>query len=121
MIHPNTDVRWVNDIVGYGFEIAVRDIAKDEQITDDYGLFNLPTPMDINCGEQGCRGRVTGSDLDTYWQAWDLIVRPAVGKYHDVPQPLARYLDESTKSQLRRYAEGAEDYVSVFNLRNPSG
>jgi hypothetical protein len=26
---------------GYGFEIAVRDIYTDEELTDDYGLFNL--------------------------------------------------------------------------------
>jgi hypothetical protein len=102
---------------GYGFEIAIRDIAKGEQITDDYGLFNLPTPMEINCGEKGCRGRVTGEDLDRYWEEWDQLVRPAIDRFHSVAQPLARHLDESTTSQLRRYAEGKEDYLSVNNLR----
>ena len=26
---------------GYGFEMAIRDIQKGEQITDEYGIFNL--------------------------------------------------------------------------------
>ena len=31
---------------GYGFEIATRDIAAGEEITDEYGIFNLPAPLD---------------------------------------------------------------------------
>ena len=36
---------------GYGFEIALRDIQQGEQLTDDYGLFNIsrPHPDGIRC------------------------------------------------------------------------
>src|SRR5882762_139189 len=30
--------------VGYDFELAIRDIAAGEELTDDYGTFNLTTP-----------------------------------------------------------------------------
>src|SRR5690606_207308 len=30
---------------GYGFEIAIRDIKPGEQITDEYGIFNLDSEM----------------------------------------------------------------------------
>jgi hypothetical protein len=35
---------------GCGFEIANRDIAAGEEITDEYGLFNLQAPMAVDCG-----------------------------------------------------------------------
>ncbi len=33
----------------YGFEIAIRDIEAGEQITDEYGMFNMPEPMNLSC------------------------------------------------------------------------
>jgi hypothetical protein len=40
---------------GCGFEIANRDIAAGEEITDEYGLFNLQAPMAVDCGCNNCR------------------------------------------------------------------
>lgn len=105
---------------GYGFEIAIRDIAKDEQLTDDYGMFNLPTPMSISCCETGCRGRVSGDDLDRHWRDWDVKVRIAIDLFQEVPQPLGGLLDAATNTKLRLYGLSQEDYVSVHTLRVPT-
>lgn len=105
---------------GYGFEIAIRDIAQDEQLTDDYGMFNLPTPMNISCCETGCRGRVAGDDLDRHWREWDVKVRSAIDLFADVAQPLGGLLDEHTAAKLRLYRLGKANYVSVHTLRVPS-
>ena len=40
---------------GYGFEMAIRDIQKGEQITDEYGIFNLEKEMVLVCGQENCR------------------------------------------------------------------
>ena len=40
---------------GYGFGIAIRDIARDEEITDEFGLFNIPEQVEINCQCNNCR------------------------------------------------------------------
>ncbi len=102
---------------GYGFEIAIRDIAADEELTDDYGMFNLPTPMAISCCATGCRGRVSGDDLDRHWKRWDLKVRAAIDRFPLVTQPLGGLLDAATANKLRGYGKGQEDYVSVHTLR----
>ena len=55
----------------YGFEIAVRDIEAGEQITDEYGMFNLPEPMKLVCSGGPCRGQVCGGDLVRLSDDWD--------------------------------------------------
>lgn len=35
---------------GYGFEIALRDIAPGEEMTDEYDLFNIAEPLRVSCG-----------------------------------------------------------------------
>ena len=40
---------------GYGFEIAIRDIARGEEITDEYGMFNIPYEFNVDCGCTNCR------------------------------------------------------------------
>ncbi len=85
---------------GYGFEVAVRDIAPGEEITDDYGLFNLPYDMPCACGNANCRGNVRPSDFDAFIDQWDANLQPALEKLEDHDQPLWRYLDEETKAAV---------------------
>src|SRR4051812_13301376 len=35
---------------GFDFEIAIRDIAIGEELTDDYGTLNLASPFECRCG-----------------------------------------------------------------------
>jgi hypothetical protein len=64
---------------------ACRDIASDEELTVDYATHtdNPDFSMDCNCGSNGCRGTVTGTD----WRLTELQ-----GRYgeHWVPALLVR-------------------------------
>jgi hypothetical protein len=102
---------------GYGFEIAIRDIQAGEELTDDYGAFNVESDMDLICHYADCRKKVRASDLDEYGAEWDRTVRRALEDLHKVPQPLNMFLDENTVRELERYLETGEGYVSVKSLR----
>ncbi|MBD3393646.1 MAG: SET domain-containing protein-lysine N-methyltransferase [Chitinivibrionales bacterium] len=50
----------------YCFEIAIRDIEPGEEITDEYGLFNISEEVDLACKCPSCRGKLRPSDIDIY-------------------------------------------------------
>lgn len=102
---------------GYGFEIALVDILPGEQLTDEYGIFNLDADMDCACGEQGCRGRIKSTDFETYRESWDQHIRPAFARLFDVEQPLMGFVDEKTRAKLDGYFSDFEAYISVYALR----
>ncbi len=105
---------------GYGFEIAIRDILPGEQITDDYGLFNLEVPMDCCCGEGQCRQVVAGSDFDLLHREWDKKSLDAIMHINIVEQPLLHLLDRKTYNQLLNFINTNEDYLSVRALAHTS-
>lgn len=102
---------------GYGFEIAIRDILPEEEITDEYGLFNLNENMTLNCQKTGCRGHVNGEDLGKYYQNWDAFVREALTLFSQVKQPLLPLLDDQTKHQVLAFLEDSDKYKSVLSLK----
>ncbi|HEX2898241.1 MAG TPA: SET domain-containing protein-lysine N-methyltransferase, partial [Bacteroidia bacterium] len=63
---------------GYGFEIAIRDIHPGEELTDEYGIFNLEYPMKCYCGSPNCRREVCPSDFDDYYKEWDKLIQSAL-------------------------------------------
>lgn len=72
-----------------GFEIAVRDIAPDEQLTSDYGNLMYPElSFDCACGVPECRRRVTGRDGVMLAARWDAQIREALAAASLVQQPL---------------------------------
>lgn len=85
---------------GYGFEVAVRDIQPGEEITDDYGQFNLPYDMPCACGHPNCRSSIRPSDFTALVQQWDAQLNAALTKLHVVDQPLWRYLDKETQTAV---------------------
>jgi hypothetical protein len=100
----------------YGFEIAVRDIEAGEQITDEYGLFNLRDPMKLRCSRSPCRGEVQATDLDRLCQVWDDQVKAALEVVELVEQPLWPLVDLATATAVERYARWGEGYRSVREL-----
>lgn len=101
---------------GYGFEIAVRDIRPGEEITDEYGMFNIPVDMSVACGCRRCRKVVTPGDLAKYHAAWDRRIRPALRAVLEVPQPLWELLDQDIRLELGAYLQGRSRYRSVLEL-----
>ena len=100
----------------YGFEIAVRDIEAGEQITDEYGMFNLREPMKLRCSRGPCRGEVQAADLDRLCLVWDEQVQAALGVVELVEQPLWPLVDSVTTTAVERFARWGEGYRSVREL-----
>lgn len=102
---------------GYGFEVAIRDIQVGEQITDEYGIFNLQEEMTLQCGFEGCRKMIKPSDFDEYYQEWDAKIKQALPNLHQVEQALLPFVDAETVQKLDEYFINPESYRSVYNLR----
>lgn len=102
---------------GYGFEMAIRDIQIGEQITDEYGIFNLNEEMELECGESCCRKTIKPEDFDNHYQDWDIKIKNSIGKLFSVEQALLPLLDTNIKSELDNYFINPETYKSVYALR----
>ena len=105
---------------GYGFEIAIKDIAAGEEITDEYGLFNLIDSVEVNCGCSKCRKILHPSDIDTYADQWDVTIQYSLEDVLNIEQPLWGYLSDKTRRDLCGYLLGKKMYKSVKALKyNP--
>jgi hypothetical protein len=79
---------------GYDFEIALRDIAAGDELTDDYGSLNLEYDFECRCGSARCRTLIRPGDLLTFGDAWDRLVAEPFALIPSVPQPLWPFLEE---------------------------
>ena len=102
---------------GYGFEIAIRDIFEGEQITDEYGMFNLDQEMQVFCGNASCRKSVRPTDFDRFYHTWDMQIQVAIQYIFNVEQPLYKWLDQETKKELDMLKLDFSKYKSVYNLK----
>ncbi len=102
---------------GYGFEIAIRDIYPGEEITDEYGIFNIEEPIQVTCGHEDCRGVVRREDFDEYYREWDEKIRPALALVASVEQPLLPLVDEQTWSEVKKFLADPDCYKSVYTLK----
>ena len=102
---------------GYGFEMAIRDIQAGEQITDEYGIFNIDEDFDLVCSQAGCRKRVSPNDLDVYYPIWDEKIKSSFAKFNQVEQPLLPLVDADTRVELDTYLSDPAKYKSVYELR----
>ena len=106
---------------GYGFEIAVRDIAAGEEITDDYGVFNLEEPLPLACHYPDCRIYAYPDDYDRMLERWDADARRALSHLFSVPQPLFTYIEPDALDFVRRYIMTGRGYRSVAEMRYKVG
>ena len=79
---------------GYDFELAVRDIAPGEELTDDYGSLNVDFEFECRCGAQACRHIIRASDMKRYASEWDREAADAFTLAGSVHQPLWSLLNE---------------------------
>jgi hypothetical protein len=73
---------------GLDLEVAVRDIAPGEPLTDDYAALNLTAAWDCQCGSPRCRGRVSSGDFPALARIWDEHIAAAWPLVGQVAQPL---------------------------------
>lgn len=102
---------------GYGFEIAIRDIQKGEQITDEYGIFNLTYPMEVSCGSANCRKVIKPDDFDTYYKEWDNKIRKSIVRLFEVEQPLMSFVEKESREELDSFFQNPDSYKSVYALK----
>ena len=102
---------------GYGFEIAVRDIQIGEEITDEYGIFNLNSEMECGCGSEVCRKVVAPADFDNLYEVWDAEIKGALPLSKAVEQPLWSLIDPVLLARLEAFFKDSAAYEWVYPYR----
>lgn len=103
---------------GYGFEIALRHIEPGEEITDEYGLFNLKHDIECLCGSENCRKVIRSTDIDAYYDAWDERIKGALELIRSVDQPLMELMAPDRREALDRYLDTGRGFRSVRALKS---
>ena len=93
------------------FQMAVRDIAAGEELTEDYGTFNPRErePFHCSCGTAQCRGAVLPDDYLRIGGEWMKLARAAFFLIPTVPQPLWPVLRERQAVEAARALFGLDD------------
>jgi hypothetical protein len=99
----------------YEFEIAIRDIAAGEELTDDYGYLNLEEPFEVVPEAGSNRNVIYPDDLLRYYPEWDQQLLKSFPQIPKVHQPLFNLLDKSLQEKVTRIATGKEKMDSILN------
>ncbi len=98
---------------GYDFELAVRDIEEGEELTDDYGYLNLPTPFKAR-EEGSARKYVYPDDLPRYYGEWDAVIQSCLPLLFHLNQPLLPLIPSSDLTDIRESMEGRKQLRSIL-------
>ncbi|MDI9355895.1 MAG: SET domain-containing protein [Chitinophagaceae bacterium] len=102
---------------GYGFEIAIKDIHPGEELTDEYGLFNMKSGFEVICNKLGCRKIIQPSDLEEFYKQWDAKIIKSFTFFYKVEQPLLPIIEKKVKKELEEYFQNPKKYKSVYFLK----
>lgn len=98
----------------YKFELAAKDIYPGEEITDDYGYFNLDYPFHCFPEPNTTRTQVMPDDILFYYPEWDRKAADAMKKFNQVKQPLMHLIDPTYAQKVSAIAEGKEAMDSLL-------
>lgn len=100
---------------GYNFEVAIRDILADEELTDDYGYLNLSESFVPE--DEGLDRKIVKPDdvLDLY-KNWDKTLEPLFPLIENLDQPLFELLSEKIKTEISEVASGEKRMLSTKTL-----
>ena len=82
------------------FEIAIKNITKGDELTNDYGTLNIIEAFKCAKGPHE-REFVRPDDLKRYSIKWDQLITSAMELRPKVNQPLGRFLTKEQKETLR--------------------
>jgi uncharacterized protein len=99
----------------YEFEIAIRDIAAGEELTDDYGYLNLEEPFHVVPEPGSTRTIIYPDDLLRYYPEWDEKLLKSFPRIPQVNQPLFQLLDRSLQEKVTNIAHGKMKMDSILN------
>ncbi len=90
-------------IIAGDFEIAVRNIAQGEQLTNDYASMHIDEnePFDCVCGTPSCRRTVSPLDAVILSDRWERDIETAAVRVDDVDQPLRPLMNDVHEASLR--------------------
>lgn len=110
---------WPNTLsTGYGFDIAIKDIAIGEEITTDYGTISTGHEMVFQCEKANCRKGITNESFDQCAKLWDEQILEALKLSDKVTQPLWNLLEKDVISDLNRFFQGeTSSYRSVYQQK----
>lgn len=103
----------------YNFELAVRDIHSEEQLTDDYGYLNVQEPFYCLPELSSKRQVVLPDDLLNYHQEWDRKLIQAFEAFNSVDQPLLALIDPIELVKVAAVANGTAVMDSILNCYYP--
>ncbi len=98
----------------YRFELASRDIYPGDEITDDYGYFNLDYPFYCLPEPGTTRTKVLPEDFLKYYPEWDQQAAAAMQSFNQVEQPLAHLIEPQFRAKVMAIANGQEAMDSLL-------
>lgn len=106
----------------YKFELAARDILPGDEITDDYGYFNLDKPFSCLPEPNTTRTKVMPDDMLHYYPEWDRQASEAMQHFNSVKQPLKHLIDPAHREKVKSIADGkaAIDSILTCYYQNPN-
>ncbi|MGP1347240.1 MAG: SET domain-containing protein [Phycisphaerales bacterium] len=97
----------------FEFEIAIRDIAAGEELTDDYGYLNIMQPFEA-IDEGAGRTTVYPDDLLRHHRAWDKQLRRAWPHIPQVAQPLRSLITPDLWERVTTIADDPTRMPSIL-------
>lgn len=97
-------------ITAYELEIAIRDIHKDEEITNHYGMLNIIEPFALPNSDDTV---IYPDDLLTHGLKWDKLLLETFPLLTRVVQPLHPLISASLWAMLEQISKGEIQMQSV--------
>ena len=98
----------------YDFEVAIRDIQKGEQLTDDYGYLNISQPF--RGIDEGTRRKIVyPDDLLKYHKVWDKKLEKVFPIIPSLSQPLRKLIDNDLWDRINAIASLRIEMDSILN------
>lgn len=98
----------------YEFEISIRDIYPNEELTDDYGYLNLDEPFYCFQEKGTSRTKVMPDDILHLYPEWDQKAADAMRHFNQVEQPLRHLIEPQFVDKVNAVAAGREPINSIL-------
>ena len=102
-------------LTSMGFEIAIKDIPRGTEITNDYGSLNIIEPFQCANDPKHERQFVCSDDLQRFYKTWDKLIESALSNLSSATQPLFKFLTTEQISEIDQINQGAVSIPSVIN------
>lgn len=99
-------------VTSLDFEIAIRDIRKGDEITNDYGTLNIIEPF--KCAKGSHREFVKPDDLLHFHKGWDELIASAMESYLHVTQPLQYFLTSDQIDKVNKILTRQMEMPSII-------